>query len=326
MPMTKKCLWLAVALLLGMMLSLAGCSRQSVTGPVEGVVSGALDVVVQYVPQVNLPRVTMTYDETGVPTVFGVKTSSIARVVPLDLRFLELSPDTVQWLIDRNIQHVELDVTEAGLFIYVNGTAMPYLAWNRDSLAYAGDLVDRLDLVPYDTTVAKLAPLLGRVGVDVVARLPILAGATEIPVRERSQRALAERKVIDEPTAVVQGVIVYSDDGVPSVAGITSREIAQLAQLDLASVELTPEIIALVKGAGVEQIEVVAESDGFHLGVNEQELVHVAYNEQHLMNAIDLYSQLTGDEQSEVVATFLRNIAPVVYGADIDVVIQFPDS
>lgn len=325
MRRNTKRLWPAFALVLVVALSLTGCGGRSTTGALEGIATGAIDVVAQYMPQINLPRVTMTYDETGVPTVFGVKTSSLARFVPLDLKFVELSPDTVRWLKDRDIQHIELDLNEAGLFLYVNGKATPYLAWNRENLAYVGELLDRLDVVQYDSTIAKTAPLLGRVGIDLLATFPKQAEATAIPPRERSQRALARQSPIGEPTAVIQAVVTYSDDGVPSVAGITSREISQLAQIDLRPVELTPEIIDMIKRAGVQEMEVVSESDGLHLGVNERELVQVAYNEQHLMNAIDLYAQLADDEQSEVLATFLRNIAPIVYGADLDVVVQFPD-
>jgi len=321
---TTKRFWLAIALVLAITLSLTGCGGQSTGGTLEGITSGALDVVAQYMPHINLPRITLAYDNAGVPTVFGVKTSSLARFVPLDLTVVELSPDTIRWLMDRDVQHVELELDEAGLFLYVNGKALPYLAWNQDRLAYAGELLDRLDVVQYDTTIARAAPLLGRVGIDLLATFPKQAGASEIPPRERSQRALAEKPAVGEPTAVIQGVVVYGDDGVPSVAGITSREIAQLAQIDLRPVELTPEIIDLVKRAGVQEIEVVSESDGLHVGANEQELIQVAYNEEHLMNAIDMYAQLAGDEQSEVLATFLRNIAPIFYGADIDVVIQFP--
>lgn len=324
MQTTTKRFWPAIALVLVATLSLIGCGGRSTTGTVEGIASGALDVVAQYMPHINLPRVTLAYDETGVPAVFGVKTSALARFVPLNLTFVELSPDTVQWLMDRDVQHVELDLNEAGLFLYVNGQAMPYLAWNQDRLAYAGELLDRLDVVQYDTTIAKAAPLLGRVGIDLLATFPKQAGASEIPPRARSQRALAEKPVSGEPTAVIQGVVVYGDDGVPSVAGITSREIAQLAQIDLRPVELAPEVIDLVKRAGVQEVEVASESDGLHFGANGRELIQVAYNEQHLLNAIDLYGQRAGDEPGEVLATFLRNIAPIVYGADIDIVIQFP--
>jgi hypothetical protein len=322
--LTKR-LWPAILLLLLVTLSITGCSGQSKTGALEGMGARVLDVVVQYMPQINLPRVTLTYDKTGVPTVFGVKASSIARLLPLDLSFIELSPDAIRWLTERNIQHVELDVNDAGLFVYVNGKALPYLAWNQDDLAYAGDLLDRLDVVQHDTTIAKAMPLLGRVGVDLLARFPTQAGTPEIALRDRSQRALAKAPAIEEPTAVVHAVIAYSDDGVPSIAGITSREIAQLAQIDLRPVELTPEIVARLKTAGVQEIEAVTQSDGLHLGVNKRELVQVAYNEQHLMNAIDLYVQITGDEQGKVMATLLRNITPIVYGADMDLVVQFPD-
>lgn len=326
MQMTIRRLWPAIALALLVTFFLTGCGGQSAGDTLEGMAAGAIDVVVQYMPQINLPRITVTYDETGVPTIFGLKTSSIAQFLPLNLSVVELPPETVRWLKERNVQHVELDVNDAGLFIYANGMPLPYLAWSRDSLAYAGDLLDRLDVVQSDTTIAKALPLVGRVGIDVLAAFPMQAGAERIPPRDRSQRALAEAPPVAEPTAVIQAVIEYSADGVPRVAGITSREISQLARIDLSPVELTPDNMALIKTAGVQQVAVTTQPDGLHLMVNEQQLPRLAYTEQHLLNAIDLYAQLYGGEQIEVLATFLRNITPLVYGADIDLVVQFSAS
>ncbi|MFQ5856167.1 MAG: hypothetical protein ACE5LU_11040 [Anaerolineae bacterium] len=317
-----KRLWPAIVLLLLVALSVTGCGGRSTTDILEGITARAADVVARYMPQINLPRITVAYDETGDPTIFRMKASTLPDFVGLSV--LQLSPNTIQWLMERNVQHVELDVSDAGLFIYVNGKAMPYLAWNRGSLANAGELLDRLDLVQYDTTIAKAAPLLGRLGTDVLIKFPVQAGVKPIPVRDRSQRVLAEPLPLEKPTAIIHGMIKYSDDGVPSIAGITSREIGQLAVADLHSVELTASQLALVKSAGVHQARGYTRPDGLHVVVNEREVAHVAYNEKHLMNAIDLYAQLFADDQVEVLATFMRNLAPDVYGADIDVVVEFP--
>ncbi|RME46585.1 MAG: hypothetical protein D6791_07930 [Chloroflexi bacterium] len=323
MQTAKRRLWPVILLLLLIAVSLAGCGGQSAGDRLQDIAGSAIGVVAQHMPRINLPRIAMTYDESGVPTVFGMKVSSLARFLPVDVSFVELPPETIQWLVEHNVQHIELESSDAGLFIYVNGKALPYLAWNQDSLAYIGDLLDKLDVVQYDTTIAKAMPLLGRVGIDVLAKFPTQPGASEIPPRDRSQRAVAEAPAIEEPTAVINGVITYSDEGVPSIADITSREIAQLAQIDLTAVELTPEIVTLIKKAGIQEIDIVTQSDGLHLGVNKREVLRVAYNEQHLLNAIDLYTQLYTDERSEFFATFLRNIEPIFYGADIDLVIQF---
>jgi hypothetical protein len=326
MRIPRKRFWLIVGLALLLALSVAGCARQpSTTDLVERATTGAIELVVRYMPRIGLPRLTVTYDASGVPSVFGVKTSTISRFLPIDLGILELSPTTVQRLVDSNIQHIEVELNDAGAFVYVNGKALPYLAWNEETLAYAGELVDQLDLARYDRTVAKAIPLLARIGVDVVLTFPAPPGVTPIPVRERAERALAQAPPIAEPTAVVQMTVEYSNAGVPSVAGITSREFSQLLGADLRAVELAPATVARLQAAGIEEVALVTQSDGLHLLVNGREALHLAYTETHLRNAIDLYAQLNRDREGiEEFATLLRNLAAIVYGADVDFVVRFP--
>lgn len=320
MQRTTKRLWPVIALLIVLTLTLTACGGPSSGGALEGITSRAVGFVARFMPQINLPRITMSYDETGVPEVFGIKTSSL----PVNVSFVELPPDTLEGFKAQNIQHAELDVTGDGLFIYVNGEAMPYVAWDRDRLTYIGDLFDGLDMVAYDSTIAKAMPLIGRLGIDVIVKFPTQDGAEAIPVRDRSERVLAEAVAIDEPTATAQAVIQYGEDGVPSIANITTREIGELAQTDLSSVELPPATLERLSAAGVKQAVAVTAGDGLHVLVNEQEVLHLAYNEAHLMNAIELYGQIAEDEKGAMLAELLGNVEPIIYGADIDLVVEFP--
>lgn len=321
----NRFVWMIV--LMALALGVAGCgARPSAADLAQRATSRAVELVVRYLPRIGLPRITLAYDESGAPSVFGVKTSLISRFVPVNLSALELSPATVRRLTASNIQHVELELNDAGAFVYVNGKALPYLAWDEESLAYAGELLDRLDLTRYDTTLAKAVPLLARIGIDVVATFPTAPGATKIPVRDRAQRSLVQRSTPPaKPTATLQMTVEYSADGVPSVAGITSRELSQLLGANLHAVELSPATVARLRKAGVEEVAFVTQPDGLHVLVNRREALHLAYTEEHLHNAVDLYAQLNREREGvEAFATFLHNLVPIVYGADVDVVLKFP--
>ena len=315
-----------VIVLMALALAVTGCgARPSTTDLVERATSRAVEIVVRYLPRIGLPRITVAYDASGTPSVFGVRTSILSRFLPVNLSVLELSPATVQRLTQSNIQHVELELNDAGAFVYVNGKALPYLAWDEERLAYTGQLLDRLDLTPYDTTIAKAVPLLARIGIDVVATFPTQPGAVAVPVRDRKQRALAAALRAPEPTATVQMTVEYSADGVPSVAGISSRELSQLLGANLRGVELSPAAVARLRKAGVEEVAFVTQPDGLHVLVNGREALHLAYTEAHLRNAVELYTQLNREREGiEEFATFLHNLVPIVYGADVDVVLRFP--
>lgn len=322
MQRTTKRFWLAIILLIVIALTLTACGGGGDEG--QGIATRAVNAVAQRMPRIGLPRITVRYDQSGVPTIFGIRASSLARILPLDLSFVELPPDTINQLMASNVQHIELETNEAGLFVYLNGNALPYVAWDQDRLNYIGELIDRMDQMQYDETIAKAVPLLGKLGLDVVVTFPLADGAEEIPVRERSQRVLAEGPGPEEPTAVIEAIIVYSAEGVPSIADISTREVGQLLQTDLSAVELPPSTMTLLQQAGIQQALIVSQPDGLHLSVNERELLQVAYNEPHLMNAVDAYAQLMPDEQSQMIAGLLRDAVPIIYGADIDLLVEFP--
>jgi hypothetical protein len=284
----------------------------------------AVEVVERVTPQIGLPRITATYDDTGVPKVFGVKTSTITRLIGADLSFANLSQDTLNQLKASDIQHIELDLNDAGVFIYVNGQGLPYLAWSEDSLREIGSVIEKTGAVPSGEIIAKAMPLLGKIGIDIVAKFPRADGATEIPVRDRKARALVEAAAPEEPTATIQATIDYNSEGVPSIAGITTRELGQAASTDLSSVELDPTNLTMIKTAGIEKLAVVTQPDGLHVVLNGQPLLHLAYDEQHLKNAIDFYTKFRGEQADEELKTLMENLAPVIQGADIDLVTNFP--
>jgi hypothetical protein len=315
--------WSTVVLLILVVVVLTACGGDDSRGMAQRTADGALDVAVRYMPQINLPRVVLRYDETGVPSIFGVKTSSLNRIVPLG--FLELPPDTVQSLVQADIQHVEFDVDDAGVFIYVNGKSLPYVAWNEDELAYTGQLIDSLNVVENDETIAKVLPLVGRIGIDAAATFPRPEGAEEIPLRAPSERDLAtQEEVAADQTATIQAAVQYADNGVPRVANITTQEIGQLAGIDLSTVELPPATLDMLQVAGIERAAIVSRPDGLYILVNEQEVLQLAYNQRHLMNAIDLYGGIAADQDAEALTTLLSNVVPMIAGADIDLVFEFP--
>lgn len=320
MRTNTKRLWPVMAFALILAFLLTGC------GGGESVATSTVSFVERVMPQIGLPRITVRYDETGVPKVFGVKLSTISRLLPIDLSFANLSSDMLSKLAESNIQHIELDINEAGLFIFVNGKGLPYLAWNEERLKAIGSLIDQTDAVPFDATIAKAMPLLGRIGIDVVLVFPPPPGQAEIPIRDRKERFLVEAPAVEEPTATIQATIEYSEDGVPAIAGlgITSREIAQVANTDLSSVELTPDRMTLINAAGLQNLAIVTAPDGLHLLVNEQDLIHLAYDAQHLSNVAELYAAFAGDESAQEIATLIQNLAPILEGADVDLVVKFP--
>jgi sulfur carrier protein ThiS len=281
----------------------------------EGVVN-ALD---QYMPTVTLPRLNVAYDADGVPSLFGIKTTTLEALVGIDLSFLNLPPAYVTWFTNSNLQHVEVEVHEQGVFLYANGNALPYLAWDEASLDATGTLLDATDMIQYDSIIRRAVPLVRRLGLDLVLHFPAPAGADAIAVRPREQVAMAEA-MPGEAEATVDVGIQYTSQGLPSVMGLTSRDLLPLG-INLTFLELNEPTVNFLGAANLKSVGLETRSDGIVLSVNGEALPHVAYSEAHLENLIDLYSQLYGET---LFTSFMKNLVPALQGTNVDVTVGLP--
>ncbi len=120
MQSNTKRFWPAFALIFLLIFIATGCG----TGG-GGMAETAVSVVERITPQFNLPRITITFDETGAPEIFGVRLTTIGRLILTDLSGVAIPADTLGQLQNGNIQHIELDLNADGVFIYVNGKGLP---------------------------------------------------------------------------------------------------------------------------------------------------------------------------------------------------------
>ena len=134
-----------------------------------------------------LPRFTVSLSDEGVPKVLGIPLDRLGGVLRQDFSGLTVDPQTVQLLKSADIQNLEAVATADGVYLYVNGKPVPYLALDEETRQNVGDL---LGLVGVDDRTANVVQNLlnnktiGRVGVPVVIKLPVAAGASEAALRD----------------------------------------------------------------------------------------------------------------------------------------------
>ncbi|QLQ05549.1 MAG: hypothetical protein HZY76_05255 [Anaerolineae bacterium] len=129
-----------------------------------------------------------------------------------------------------NIQHLELVSGKDGLFLFVNGQALPYLRWEGDKLRDSLPVIRQLNTLYGQLTGQQLAewipnmlPLLQRVGMDVVIKLPVKEGATPIEVRAEDAAMPEPAPITDTASAgesaIVYLPIFYDSSGTPQLMG-----------------------------------------------------------------------------------------------------------
>ncbi|MGQ9814572.1 MAG: hypothetical protein ACUVR3_05400 [Candidatus Roseilinea sp.] len=134
-------------------------------------------------------RLTVRFDQAGVPSIAGVSTRDIEALfggAGFDFRSLELGPDTVSSLQSQNVQHIVLHATPDGITIYVNGEALPNIVWSEEYLKNTADLVNAFltdpALANVREVVSTIVPNIRRVDSEIVIQFPTAQGQQQIPL------------------------------------------------------------------------------------------------------------------------------------------------
>jgi len=322
----RKRTFLSVALAMVVLISLSGCAV-SPAAPMEG------EPISPQAFTFRLPRLYVLYDVTGEPSVFGIKASTLETMLtpfagPNSLWMVKIHPYYMDWIKAANVQHIEAVWDKGGLFLFVNGKAMPYLAWDADSLAQAGLMTEMFGTAYYGNgalLVRRLLPLLQHIGLDLIVQMPLADGATPIPYRSPKASLMEVSGVAQamaEPSATVNLEVVYDERGIPYLAGISAEAVEMFTGPNtLWMAKLAPEAVDSLQAANIQHMALTTRSNGLHILVNGQTLPFLAWDEEHLNNALDLYVQ--SNAPSEYV-NMVRETASQIGRADVRMVIRFP--
>ncbi len=309
-----------VILLLIVGLLLAGCGPAIVPAAAPETETGEVFLVA-------LPRIVITFDAQGKPGIEGVAVEDIARTLNMELNLAQyrIDPSVPAWMTASGIQHVELRQTGDGIAVLVNGQLMPSLTYFNGTLERIGDLAPLLgpgvDTAVVQDLVAKFAPLVKRLGLSLVAKFPLQAGAEPIDFGALDLKLADVAPVEEDPSAVVMFEIRYDEQGVPSILGISARDLVALfGNLPLA---LDPGYLALVQANNLQHVQMRTKADGLHLFVNGTPLPNVQWNGSTLESAVEVYAQMNQAAPKEVL-DLVRMMVPLLGKVDVSVMVHFP--
>lgn len=274
---------------------------------------------------VALPRIVVTFDDQGNPGIEGVQLEQIARSLGfgLDLSAYRINPYYPAWMKAANIQHVELRQTGDGIALLVNGALMPSLSFQGDSLQRISDISPLLGAngPAIGNLMTKFAPLVQRLGLSIVLKFPMADGAQALPYGPADIKLANLAAVTTDPSAIVKFELRYDDQGVPSILGISARDL-QAVGIN-AAVALDPNVLAQLQANNVQHIQISTRTNGLFLYVNGSPLPAVAWDGEALGNAVQVWQQMNPGvdaQQVELVKTFV----PMLGQTDATVLIHFP--
>lgn len=299
-----------VSLLLIAALALSACGPAVPTAAEETTESGQRFLL-------SLPRLTIDVDEEGKPNIGGVSLDELGGVLGVQLPEFAINPFYVDWLKNTNVQHMELVHTADGMHIYVNGEAMPYLAWDSEALGNVGEVAGLFN-VPFAQLIGRLAPILERTGLNIVLRFPTQEGAAQVAMRDPTEIPQAPPEEEVTPAMIAKADIVFDENGVPSFGGLSAQD---LLMAGIAIPGLAPETLAMIEQYGVDNMRIVTGPTGVKLYVNDKPLPYLRWDSASLQGASSLYAQMNPDSPYiELAKLFL----PELRNVDVDLMVSFP--
>ncbi|OQA45520.1 MAG: hypothetical protein BWY52_01275 [Chloroflexi bacterium ADurb.Bin325] len=273
---------------------------------------------------IALPRIVVVYGEDGIPSLEGLDLQSLAQSVGfnLDLSAYRMDPAYINWMQVSNIQHFELRQTGSGLAMMVNGKLLPHVSWQDGSLEATGGFVKMLgpQYEQLGNLVAKLAPIAKRLGLSIVVKFPVAAGADEIALATDDVVMATPAPANGPASALVQFEIKYDDQGVPSIMGISARDLAN-AGIN-APLALAPSFIQQAQASNVQFLQLRSKGDGLYLYVNGMPLPGIAWDQVMLQNTLDAAQRMYA--HMPIDWNIVTQLVPLLSNTDVSILIHLP--
>ena len=336
--MQGKRLAVLAASLLILVLIVAACAPRAGGGATLEL-NGAEDLAL------DLPALVIDFDNTGQPSVANVPLSQLgAQIAPGLLENLTLPPDIVQFMLDSNIQHVQISNSPEGVILLANGKSIPSLKWDGEMLQHTAQTIDLagVDIGPGAAVLEKLLPVVTRLGVGAILRFPIAENATAIPLQggEMERTVVAAQQAqeaflaaVDSPPTITIP-IYYDAQGSWRVGDLTHAEWINLTGMPVFdSLRLRPEAVEQLMRQGISELTLATDVDGIHVSINGKSLPYIGWADGELSNALTLAEQtglwetLAGQNPNVgEVLTMVETLLPVVQATEITVTAHFPES
>lgn len=273
---------------------------------------------------VALPRIVLTANEAGQLGVEGIPLDILGMTGMLP----QINGDFVTAMQQANIQHLELRHTGDGLAVIVNGMPMPHLAWGDESFKAIGDLMYVLgpmlnvDGEALQQLLTRLAPIVERLGLSIALKFPAAADVAEIPFAT-DEVALAEPRVVEAPpSAVAKFEVKYDEQGVPSVMGISARDIAALTGNSQLPLAMSPDVIQRAKESNIQHLQLTTSPTGLEVFINGVAAPKIIWDQDMLGNVVDVWAQM--NPSAAGYAPIIKQLAPFLTNTSFSILLHFP--
>ena len=315
-----------ILLLFGLLLT--GCSARPDAGLTAAMGESGLVL--------DLPAITVDYDNSGAPVLAGITAEELAAVLSGGIDRLTLPATAIDVAKNAGIQHVQASNTPNGLRLFVNGAALPGLAWDAPRLQNAAELAAQLGYT-LPPEFVDLLPILPQLGVGVTVRFPLLENAAPLPLATAdaagAEFQAQQRQLLTAAGSrpVIRIPVTYRENGSFLVNDVTDAQWQAFTGLPWGALRLDVAMLEDLQRAGIKEILLSARQDGLHLDFNGRPLPYLAWSRGEvgqtlaLAEGLGLLAALAGAAEQAAVLDLLTPWLPLLQAADITIQVTLPE-
>lgn len=318
-----------VSLLMVALVLMAGCAPRATSGALAATADDSQIVI-------DLPALVLDVQESGAISVGGQALTELGGGLGAGLAGVAIPPEIVQSVIAYKIQHIQIDNTQGGLLILINGQSIPSLAWDGEKLVATAEVLETLG--GGVALLERVLPLLTNVGIGVIIRFPISGGEAALPLvappsESAAAAVAAQREFLDAvgtpPTFAL--TINYAADGSWALADLAQAEWSALLPIPWEMLNLTPGTVQSVSAAGITELGLATNTDGIFISINGKTLPYITWADgrvTHLLTLAEetgLLSQVLGDSPDmTAILDTVESLLPAVQASNVSLRVTFP--
>ena len=275
---------------------------------------------------INMPSLMIEFDENGGGILFGKPVAELGD----SFSSISMSEETLQQLMDGNIQHIQVDNQPNVLRVYINNKPIPRLIFDDEAFAALGET---LAIFGTESDLLNaLLPMLPKLGMGIAIQVPPASGKSAIKLATpkdnvlKAQDAISQFKAAKEVPPTVDLTIDYKEDGNFDVGGINPLMMNMLP-IPWDALKQPPDTIASVSERGIESINVRTVPGGLLLAINGNTLPFIRWgsNTSELTEMLDLVGIMLSGDDAAFDPSMLNNLVPIFnFPGSLSITISFP--
>ncbi len=317
--MKRISVWLTPLILLAVLL--AGCANRPTGGETAAVATETSTFI-------DLPALVLEFDENGDAGIFNM---SLALIPGLDA--VSLEPEMIARFTAGNVQYIQVDSHPLGMTILADGKPILGFRYSDEELRTAmGALAVLMD--EESETLAMLSgvlPLLDNLGMGIIAKFPMRAGASPIPTAtKRSYNVLSEREFTNAENAARQSGITELPITIGADGSLSSTNF-MFAMMGGMIPPLPTDTIDQITDRGIAEVSIQTRPYGLVIGLNGNDLPLMTLHNDELNNLLnfadqaDLWSEYAPGLSPDILGILRSTVLPFLLGSNFDIVLTFPE-